>query len=355
MTPSGDAGLDLSPLTQPVSREDLRIFRRTAPGTDMPRLDPATPGLRTWLTTGLVALFAVPFVCIPGIALFTQGLSGTTLGMVLFGGLMAFGAVMILSQFRLPRWGTRLWSDRVRLSRFAERNRARYTAARETPWRPGMIFGRGERRRIFDVLDFTHPHRLRVGNLAYQKPLPKGGAEQHLWGFVEVSLPRRFPHIVLDSLSNNGLRGRQLENPYAGQGAVTLEGNFSQYFRLTCPPGYERDALYLLTPDLMVVLLDEGADFDIEILDDVLFLYRPRRFVLSDPAEWRKIERILDTIGLGTAKRTVNYRDERVGNRDTNTIAAQGSRLPRPRLMVGFIIVTVFAVVTILGALLGGQ
>lgn len=351
-----ERGLDLAPLSAPVTRDELRMFRQTIPGAGMPRLDPASPGPRAWMTTALVALFTVPFAVVPCVMLLTAGPGFWTVAGALLGALITFGSILILGRFRWPRFGARLWRDRLRLVRFAERNGARFTASMDTEPRPGMIFGRGERRRSFDVVEFAHPRRWRVGNLSYQKVLPRGGAEQHLWGFVEMTLPRRFPHIVLDSLANNGIRGRELENPYAGQGAIALEGDFSDHFRLTCPPGYERDALYLLTPDLMAVLIDEGADFDIEIVDDVLFLYRPRLFALADPGEWARIQRILDTIGAGTAKRTGNYRDERVGNRGWDVIAPEGSRLPQPRLLLaGLLVAAVFILFTILGALFGGQ
>lgn len=349
--------LDLSPLSEPVSRADLRSFRHTARGTGVPRLDSATPSFRTWLTVGLVVLAGIPFALVPLVVVATEGLSVMSVLFVLGGGFLTFGLTLIVGRFRWPRWGSRLWRERFLIARLAERNGAFYTAARSTPWSPGMLFSRGDRRRIFDVVHFAVGN-WSVGNLSYLKQLPRGGAEQHLWAYVDVSLPRRFPHIVLDSLSNNGLRGRELENPYNGQGAITLEGDFSRHFRLTCPPGYERDALYLLTPDLMAVLIDEGADFDLEIIDDRMFLYRPRLFSLADPREWQRIQRILDTIAGSTQKRTLNYRDERVGSFRANTITSQGSRLSSPNvgiaIVVAIVVVTVVTVVTFLGALFGG-
>ena len=355
MSPLEFPRLDLSQLSEPVPRADLRFFRETALGAGIPRRDPAMPSPRAWLTAGLVAIFAIPFAVVPVILLLTDGISVMTVVSVLCGGLLVFGASLIVGRFRWPRWGSRLWRDRFLISRFAERNGARYTAAMGTPALPGLMFSRGDRRRVFDVVHFELGNWT-VGNLSYRKDLPRGGAEQHLWGYVDITLPRRFPHIVLDSLSNNGVRGRELENPYKGQGAITLEGDFSRYFRLTCPPGYERDALYLLTPDLMAVLIDEGADFDIEILDNRLFLYRPRLFSLADPREWQRIQRILDTIAEGTRKRTVNYRDERVGDVRADTIAEQGSRLSTPNLGIAIVAtLVVVTVVIILGAVFGGQ
>ncbi len=56
---------------------------------------------------------------------------------------------------------------------------------------------------------------------------------------------------------------------YAGDGPeLELEGDFGKHFELHVPAGYERDALYVLTPDVMQVLIDEAADRRVEIVDD---------------------------------------------------------------------------------------
>ena len=49
---------------------------------------------------------------------------------------------------------------------------------------------------------------------------------------------------------------------YAG----TLEGDFDRHFTLYAPDGYGRDALYLLTPDLMSRLIDSARAFDVSLL-----------------------------------------------------------------------------------------
>ncbi|PWC06334.1 hypothetical protein DF223_12065 [Mycetocola zhujimingii] len=342
--------LDLRALGEPVSRSDLRSFRHTSIAAGVPRLDPTAPSLRGWLTVIGMAVFGV-LSALVGVLVLLDGISVTSIVVALVSAFLVFGSTLIVGRFSWPRWGSRLWRDRYRIARFAEQNGARYTAAMPTPQLAGMLFPRGDRRRASDVVDFGVEAGWSVGNLSYLKNLPKGGAEQHVWGYVSVELPRRFPHIVLDSLSNHGLRGRELENPYSGQGAIALEGDFSRHFRMTCPPGYERDALYLLTPDLMAVLIDEGRDFDIEVVDNRLFLYRPRPFALAEAAEWERIRRIIDTIAEGAYKRTVNYRDERVGDVRTDIVADGGRRLPTPNLTV---IVLVTYAVCLLAAVAAG-
>lgn len=56
---------------------------------------------------------------------------------------------------------------------------------------------------------------------------------------------------------------------------LALEGDFNSYFTLYCPNGYERDALYVFTPDVMAKMIDAYGVTDIEFVDDRLLLYAP--------------------------------------------------------------------------------
>ncbi len=92
---------------------------------------------------------------------------------------------------------------------------------------------------------------------------------------------------------------------------LSLEGDFDQHFALYCPTGYERDALYLFTPDVMARFIDNAAALDVEIVDDRLFLYARRELSTLDPAVWQWIFGTVDAIDekLGQWAR---WRDERL-------------------------------------------
>ena len=78
--------------------------------------------------------------------------------------------------------------------------------------------------------------------------------------------------MVLDARSNNGLfGGTNLPSQFSKDQILSLEGDFSEYFTLYCPREYERDALYVFTPDLMALLIDQTSTFDVEIVDDWMF------------------------------------------------------------------------------------
>lgn len=91
---------------------------------------------------------------------------------------------------------------------------------------------------------------------------------------------------------------------------LSLEGDFDSHFALYCPSGYERDALYLFTPDVMTRAVDEAGGWDIEIVDDVLLLTRSRDVVTTDPAEWSEI--IRTTVAFaGKIEQWERWRDDR--------------------------------------------
>ena len=90
---------------------------------------------------------------------------------------------------------------------------------------------------------------------------------------------------MLDALGNNGF-GSNLPASFARDQRLSLEGDFDKYFTLYCPEGYEQDALYLFTPDIMARFIDSAAQLDVEIVDDWLFLYTKREASTLDPATW---------------------------------------------------------------------
>lgn len=151
-------------------------------------------------------------------------------------------------------------------------------------------------------------------------------------GYFAITLPRRLPHMVLDATRNG--RG-MVTRPRAGQ-ALSLEGDFDSHFRLYAPNGYERDALYVFTPDLMALLIDEAGDLDVEIRDNQLIVYRQGGFDLLDPRVRERFAQLRATIGALAWSQSDRYLDDRVpaprllraGPAD-NEVGAGGQRLRR--------------------------
>ena len=214
---------------------------------------------------------------------------------------------------------------RARLFKFAAQNNLEWIEGVLDPHYSGMIFDNGHSRRIDEALRFKNG--TEIGNFTY---ITGSGKNQRsfTWGYVRIKLVRRLPHMVLDAKDNNVWRRfSSLSDSFDRSQVLSLEGNFDDYFTLYAPIKYERDALYVFTPDVMAALIDHGRQYDIEIIDDELFIYNITRFKLETPQLYGPLLKIINTIGGELVDQTDYYADERVGDRTANIVAPAGRRL----------------------------
>lgn len=134
------------------------------------------------------------------------------------------------------------------------------------------------------------------------------GAAIHRIRAVRIPLPAEAPRIVLRSRRGGGALSALPRRPRTGA-ELRLEGGFSDVFEVSVPAGYERDALYVLTPDLMAILLDTSADLDLEIVDGTLHVYLPA-VDLTRPPELARLLALVGILSERFARRTFLYRDE---------------------------------------------
>ena len=209
-------------------------------------------------------------------------------------------------------------------------------------WEVGTLAG-GTAQRVEQKELFGMPVTMTT---SVSMPTPLSGPT----GYLAITLPRRMPHMILDARGNDPAVGSSLPRPPVLDQRLSLEGDFDRHFRLFAPSGYERDALYVFTPDLMALMIDEAGDFDVELRDDRLFVYTRGGFRLQDAATWSRFERIIAVVGGKALDRTEHYADERVGDRAVDAVAAEGARLRRrwwqsPAGRIGLIVGGGFAVV----------
>ena len=76
---------------------------------------------------------------------------------------------------------------------------------------------------------------------------------------------------------------------------------------LYAPNGSERDALYVLTPDVMAAMIDVGQDFDIEVIDDKLHLFHEGHLKLADPNELSRLFSIIEIIRREVGKQAGQF------------------------------------------------
>lgn len=126
-----------------------------------------------------------------------------------------------------------------------------------------------------------------------------------------MRLDAPLPHIVLDSVSDNSLFGTNLPIGYERDQRLSLEGDFDRHFALYCPQGYEADALYLFTPDVMARFIDHASALNVEIVDDWVFLYAAEDLSALDPKTWEWLFSSVDAL-LGRLDQWERWRDERL-------------------------------------------
>ncbi|HET8928800.1 MAG TPA: hypothetical protein VFN24_13355, partial [Microbacterium sp.] len=287
-TPAHVLPFDPRPLTEPIDPRAARAFAREL------RTAGRAPGV---LGGGSV----VGFLIVAVIMLFVFASVGVTVVTAFIGAaiespgafpflallpLLVVGGGAVAVGFAVFR-GIRTTAERwYRLDWFARANGMSFTPQLTDPALPGMIFSKGSGRAASDLVRGQRPRFVEFANYRYTTGSGKNRTT-HEWGYVAVRLDVPLPNIVLDATGNNGLFGASnLPSSFDRDQRLSLEGDFDRYFSLYCPEGYERDALYLFTPDIMARFIDSAAALDVEIVDDWLFLYAKRDFSTLDPATW---------------------------------------------------------------------
>lgn len=239
---------------------------------------------------------------------------------------LVFTALVFAAGFVI--WG--LFTGRIgagplrayRLDRFAQANGMTWYPEAKAPALPGMIFDAGHSRVATDILRGDRPRLVEFANYRYKTGSGKNEST-HTWGYVAVKLANPLPHIVLDATGNNGWFGSNLPESFDTHQRLSLEGDFDRYFALYCPEGYERDALYLFTPDIMARFVDNAAALDVEIVDDWLFLYAQRDLSTLDPATWEWLFSVVRSL-LDKLAQWERWRDDRLTDAATTRAAASG-------------------------------
>ncbi|WJL94219.1 hypothetical protein QSU92_09425 [Microbacterium sp. ET2] len=337
MTTPGDGGMrtaypfDADPLVQPVDDRAVREFARRLRAEGRVASVFSSPQAIVGLVVGGIAVLIVGSsalsIFVGVFAALAQNGSGAfslvaIVPVLFFAGVIALATVLTV---RSLRGGSERW---YRLDRFARANGMTYVPQFGSPGLPGMIFSQGRSRRSTDLVRGERPRFVEFANYRYVTGSGKNQTT-HKWGYVAVKLDVPLPHIVLDATGNNGLFGSNLPLAFDRDQRFGLEGDFDRYFSLYCPAGYERDALYLFTPDIMARFIDNAAALDVEIVDDWLFLYAKRDFSTLDPATWAWLFSVVGAL-LDKLAQWARWRDERLADGTVHAAhaAAAASALP---------------------------
>jgi len=354
--------IDWSAFTQPVTAAQIQQWRLAAQAS----------GAR-WAGNGtartvVVLVLAIPMILICGLIGFLT-LAASIVGLATHSSAGAFSGVLgivvgilSLAVTALLVWACRLafpndrrWERWMRLREFGRDNGLTFSPLDDEPGYPGAIFHYGSSRAAIDHFRPVEGRFFDFGNFRFV--VSNGKTSSTItWGFLALGLDRKLPNMLLDSRQNNSWRTGGLAQLFARDQVLSLEGDFNEHFTLYCPKEYERDALYVFTPDLMALCIDEAAPFDIEIVDDWMFIYSPTAFRMDDPQLLARLFRIIATVGAKALRGTDRYQDEKVvAPFAANAVAAPGQRLRRrfpTALVVVLIVVLVLPLLVGVGAVI---
>ncbi|MDR2524520.1 MAG: hypothetical protein LBC95_03225 [Candidatus Nomurabacteria bacterium] len=145
--------------------------------------------------------------------------------------------------------------------------------------------------------------------------------------FARVGLPRPVPHIIL---LNKKSRIIPTHLSARRNATLKLEGDFAEKFTLICPQNYERDALYIFTPDVIAAIYELAHDGEIELVDDQLFLYTRDRKIFHSPDKMMALFGVLRQLNRRFDRQTKRYRDDRAARKSEN-VATIAKRLKARR------------------------
>lgn len=361
------AGLDTSALSSPIDRGALASYRRLLPASVAPPVRSLISAASLFVLVLLSTL--VWAVLLPELFSPIESKDWAFVAPLL----LTYVLLVLATGFTLVRdLRKRSGRRQYRLDAFAAANGMTYLPALENPQLPGLIFDTGDSAIALDLVVRHGRVPVTVANYRYTTARNKR-RNRNRWGYVAVKLGVELPHIVLDATGNNSLGRSNLPVSFAKQQRLALEGDFDRYFSLYCPVGYEADALYLFTPDVMAGFIDRVAELDVEIIDGYIFLYSHNDLATLDPDTWVWLFAVIDTV-TRQAERWRRWRDGELGDTITSTTADGRPAIVRPPQGVGgqgrrlalknewlwavlgipFVILGVYAIVSDIVAAFGG-
>lgn len=217
---------------------------------------------------------------------------------------------------------------RNQILKFTKANNLRLIERVKPSGQNGMIFNIGHSKNIERAIATKDGQPFKeIANYTYDTGHGKN-RRTHDFGFMRIPLPRHLPNMVLDAKSNNFLKVvSTLPVGLSKDQTLSLEGDFDKYFTLYAPKEYKTDALYVFTPDIMAIMIDHLRDYDVEIVDNMMYLYSNKKFSLTDPKRLEQLIKISINIYDKLQRRTDYYADSRVGDRAADTVADAGRRL----------------------------
>ena len=267
---------DFSPLSDPVTPEDLKNYARNNGEAS--------------LTAKEFTRFAYVAAGGIGVVGIVVALQGQWFSAIMYG-IFAGGLV-----FLAPKLKAVSNTKDVRFIKFAHMNGLAFGFNEKPSGFGGSGFKVGDDRQITQTL--TLKDGSVIGNVT-SKYSSNNKTMIFDWGFARITLEREVPQMLLDGRGENTLMGGVLDYIYnyiPSSDALELEGDFNKYFKLYAPRKHHADALYIFTPDVMASLIDSGASYDLELNGRELYIYRNMPFDFTNQSDMVHMTGIIDRI-----------------------------------------------------------
>jgi hypothetical protein len=326
--------IDYESLSEPVSAAEIDDFKKQCALDSGNSNETATKQLAGRVILVIIVILSIVII----------------LSYRVFGIFFVFSGILIV--YMNFRYVKKMRIVDTKLSRFAKENGLIFKVKTEDPNYDGMIFNIGNDRSSYSQLQSAKTGLYEIANYSYATGSGKDRSVFN-FGYIMIKLDRNLPNIVLDSTKNNdkslfGIAGSNLPVSFRNNQRLSLEGDFDKYFTLYVPSGCAEDALYIFSPDLMSVLIDELTGYDAEIIGDKLFIYSNSKFDLSNPVILQKLFKIINTVGLKVIQDTEHYTDsDNTGLATDAETSASALRLKRKMSFNNWIVVVVFAIMFI--------
>jgi len=135
----------------------------------------------------------------------------------------------------------------------------------------GKLFSLGNAKMILDVLSGIYENiPIRIFTYFFQE---SGNDSNKIFLTVfEVTLEGNVPNLFLCSNKSKAFNFNWDKNVTP----LVLEGDFNKYFNLHVLKDYEQEAYQILTPDVMVKLIDLAHELNFEFIGNKLYIYTTR-------------------------------------------------------------------------------
>lgn len=173
-----------------------------------------------------------------------------------------------------------------RLFTLAQANGLVYEPRETGPPLPGMIFRHGFARKASRrMYSEGAPQFVEFGN--YEAVTGSGKTStRHRWGYIAIRLNAPAPHIVLDAKRTRSLDSSGLPRFMSAEHRVPLSPEFEEDFTLYTMEAHQDEARKLFSPQLFQRLQASAGRFDIEVVEEWLFVYSPEHIVSPDLKIW---------------------------------------------------------------------